>query len=1218
MSALDSDDEDSFVSSSSSEDEDEEFLTTSKTRSSKKKSNKSSSEDREALIRRKLLENFYGKSAAASADVGAGTSAGASAVHNGNANAGINAPPALDTSHSKSSAAAATSTKSTTTATIRTPTQNVRHTNNNRFQHLSPQSPSVTDLDSPSFEAEQYASKLISSSSTHTLLTSSSNLTQSIRLLDSTMQTLVYENYSKFIDATDAIRSIGQSVSVSEQGLNTLSSSICNIEHNMKEMEEQLKSRRNEVAEKIRVKRLLTRLTRLLELPVTLKSLCHEKKYRCVMKDYEDAMLIIGKHSEGFESLKNIEMDCGLIVGKMIYDLGKMIWVWCGGDERGRMIFSGSSAARNLTKRRSISSSSAAAGATGVGGIMGVSDVLDSFMRNGRMLFNISSATGIISGIGTGTGVGHDNDIHQHDGKESEDEQGDDQILDYDNEKNPADITSITDISLPQSISEIFECTGAVQTFSYSDKAASTASSASTLSPPTASTSNETSMLLSQLNEKECKVISLECCTRYLDGILEDHVIDVQEEKLKSNQEVEVRMAVGGTGSGKESEHEPKNGKMSLFPRNFLNTMLEAATLYGVTFNSQSTKRSSKKRNAKKEVNLLNHYVAIWFESFLGHVRMILLERISDIDSNKQSNSNSQDDAKNNAMVDDQDDKDDAAFADISRELMHLLKNVREAASGLALPEIGLDMELASDLVEQTVGITESMVKRRVTQKFNLLRVRVLKECLIPLVKDVASDGANSDSADSLNVIKTVQAANVALSDGLQMVDDTIRSILSHGSALGMSSTPLDSDMVKVAVRNNARKFAFWLASALENIAGCDPDNREITLNVKPLEKNNGHNVSEDEKTITSELVDLNITNEDEGESSEKSRELSILEDLCEFVQENMDSLSNGVLCLSLVEMCRLAGRNVSNNMNQSISSSMEEDSKHTSKKDVFQLSSQKDTSSVDSDGLVSTRFRLAAARTLTLFATMKGYEAASSVCHDIWESCSIQSEFFPHGPTEVSWKILEIAKSTSLDCAAAFGGDFRAGPIPRFNDDNNDYMQGGTMGGMGSGTNRHGAIKGLSLDVARMFTQKVQVYPHHSEMIDFSRNAVVALMLKVAFKAWIEQIRSCRFSAFAYRQLQVDIEFFKILLPHYIEEESMKMEELQTVISDIVLNAGERCEDVECVGVTEYYDEARGKVLNPTSIAMNFLIEEEAAGKRGVLNQFLIQDDNEKDDENN
>ena len=45
----------------------------------------------------------------------------------------------------------------------------------------------------------------------------------------------------------------------------------------------------------------------------------------------------------------------------------------------------------------------------------------------------------------------------------------------------------------------------------------------------------------------------------------------------------------------------------------------------------------------------------------------------------------------------------------------------------LALLEIGLDMQLASELVNYSVGITEETLRKRVAQTFGVLRVRVLR-----------------------------------------------------------------------------------------------------------------------------------------------------------------------------------------------------------------------------------------------------------------------------------------------------------------------------------------------------------------------------------------------------------------------------------------------------------------------------------------------------------
>lgn len=140
-------------SSTSSDSSDDDFLTTTHPEGG----------DREALVRRKLLQNFYGRSALGDDDAAA--AAGGFSPHR--ASSGRR-------SEQQGGAAAVAS--------------------------------NADDLDSPAFDPMQHAVKHIQSSSTHELLETEEKLALSVRTLDSTMQTLVYENYSRFTDATDAVR----------------------------------------------------------------------------------------------------------------------------------------------------------------------------------------------------------------------------------------------------------------------------------------------------------------------------------------------------------------------------------------------------------------------------------------------------------------------------------------------------------------------------------------------------------------------------------------------------------------------------------------------------------------------------------------------------------------------------------------------------------------------------------------------------------------------------------------------------------------------------------------------------------------------------------------------------------------------------------------------------------------------------------------------------
>lgn len=64
------------------------------------------------------------------------------------------------------------------------------------------------DIDGAHFKPEIYLSKLIQEKSLTELMDKESEMLRQIRSLDSDMQTLVYENYNKFISATDTIRKV--------------------------------------------------------------------------------------------------------------------------------------------------------------------------------------------------------------------------------------------------------------------------------------------------------------------------------------------------------------------------------------------------------------------------------------------------------------------------------------------------------------------------------------------------------------------------------------------------------------------------------------------------------------------------------------------------------------------------------------------------------------------------------------------------------------------------------------------------------------------------------------------------------------------------------------------------------------------------------------------------------------------------------------------------
>jgi hypothetical protein len=935
----------------SSSDSDEEFLTVS---------DNDGKVDREALVRKKLLESFYGKSAVAAA-----------------------APV----------------------------TTSAAETDDEDEDDESPQKATkVEDLDSPSFDAASYIQRRVVGASVHDLLENEEQLALQVRTLDSTMQTLVYENYSRFIDATDAIRSIGVNVQANESGLTRLTAGIMQgIDDKSRAVELQLGSLRDQVAEKIRVKRLLTRLDTLLKLPKTLREQMDTGKYRTATKSYLAAASILSKHSEGFESLKTIETECTKILADMKIELDHKLLHWSG----------------RLTS------------------------------------------------------------------------------FDYD-----ADTSNVPDP--PKTMTEIFECVGTLL------------------------------MLLLQSSEEEAdKVTKTEdfqemassAALRLLDRTLDAHMIEVQERRYATPNldSIGLDMKLGGVVPGilEELQVEPKGSP--LIAKEFLNAMLEGATLLTMTFHGMESRNTIQ----------LTEFVSEAFGSFLFHTKSVMLEESAQL-------------VKDDAGGQDADEG-GAGYQEVASALSILVHSVRELASGLALPEVGISVDYAAKLVDQATDLTESMVRRRVDQKFHALRLSVVEDCLIPFTTRAAAEKQSAAETDCMASI--LQIANSTLSDCLQLVDDTIRSILAGNLELGDSGPAPDLPDLKDAVQGSTKRFAFWLADALELIAGGESSDRNRVLDAAP--DTSEEKVEEDDES-ESYSVNSDVRHTEDDLNDSPGQDDTLLEKLDTAIKSLASDGDNGFVqtefVLAMAEMCRMAEGSVAENLEQSISTHLGGGKRKSRSLFPSGESSLMETAGGEGNA-ITRRFELARSSVLVLYACNRGAEAANIACSGLVQVAPTPESASPERPSEFTWKALEIAKHTSIEFFAVFGGSKRAGPVAELDD------------GRGMTSAFTSRKSGIHLDVERMFKEKVPIYPHPSETLEASRNAVVFLLFKMTFRAMTEQARLLRFSSTAYCQLSIDTEFLKHMVSHYISVHfspngSSACTALLNLLDDFMDIVGDRCLD--------------------------------------------------------
>lgn len=451
--------------------------------------------------------------------------------------------------------------------------------------------------------------------------------------------------------------------------------------------------------------------------------------------------------------------------------------------------------------------------------------------------------------------------------------------------------------------------------------------------------------------------------------------------------------------------------------------------------------------------------------------------------------------------------------------------------------------------------------------------------------------------------MQIARMASVALSDAMQLVDDTVRSILATANdeineSSSSSSKNEDYIMLKVAVEQSTQRFANWLAEAMETMAGCESSEPGRVINAFPDPSGQGGAVEEMIKTIT---VTVSALPRDlYGEEKD---------DLTQFVEDCMARMLATVAAtgsapaksnftLAIGEMCREAERKVMDDIAQSIATHTGSSNKQRGAKAAGLFATGPGGSGSKSSSPSSDRFRLAASRVLSLYAMNRGSEAAGFLCSTLTD-LSEDGQINVDGPRRCSWTALTVVKTACIECGDLFGSSKRADPISDNLED--EYPS------LTAGRQQQAFRSGLVSDVERMFAEKVVVYPNPFEILEPQRNAVIAVVLKVAFKAVVEDVRLIRFSIDGYRQLLVDLEFLKFMITHYVGDEHFSDGSNARSILESLLKEAQKCAKDRCNGSAMLLDET-SETNQARAVVRQFMAEN--SGDRGILGQFTIAED--------
>ena len=169
------------------------------------------------------------------------------------------------------------------------------------------------DIDSTAFNVADAASDVLSTSSLPELAAKSNKLVVETKTLDREMQELVYNNYNKFISATDTIRRMKDSVGEMESKMNVLVTDMRNMGGSSALVNDRLQENRGKIEKLVGVKRLLLKLEFLFELPLRLKRAMELDAHAQAVRYYTMVSGVLRKYDH-IPSLHRIRVEADAIM----------------------------------------------------------------------------------------------------------------------------------------------------------------------------------------------------------------------------------------------------------------------------------------------------------------------------------------------------------------------------------------------------------------------------------------------------------------------------------------------------------------------------------------------------------------------------------------------------------------------------------------------------------------------------------------------------------------------------------------------------------------------------------------------------------------------------------------------------------------------------------------------------------------------------------------
>ena len=151
-------------------------------------------------------------------------------------------------------------------------------------------------IDDETFDAMAHVRQLLLGGGLQKLLETDDKMVHDVKTLDSDLQMLVYENYSKFISATDTIRNMKANVAGMDGKMDALLGDMGRISETASAIQTAVEPGLDRVRELVKIRRLLERLSFLLSLPQSLKDAIANGQEAHAIAIYRSTSTILKKH----------------------------------------------------------------------------------------------------------------------------------------------------------------------------------------------------------------------------------------------------------------------------------------------------------------------------------------------------------------------------------------------------------------------------------------------------------------------------------------------------------------------------------------------------------------------------------------------------------------------------------------------------------------------------------------------------------------------------------------------------------------------------------------------------------------------------------------------------------------------------------------------------------------------------------------------------------